>query len=360
MRYYKIVISDPNTGKILVPNPVTRIFQRVAPSASVATYTSLAGDPALGVTLPGALNIEFDIPVYAMSQPLGGSHLRIYGISLQEIAQRSDLNGKMIDVFAGMARGLPLAKPQQAGLIFHGKIFQAFGNWQGTNQTLEFVIQPDFGTPDVPRNISFHWRAGTSLSDALTVTLSTAFPDYAIKIAISPNLRLAHDEPGYYHSLPQFAQMLNGITKAIIGGDYGGVQIMLNGKTIVVMDGTQTLPGLSSPSSPKQIAFEDMIGQPTWIDTGTVNVSFVMRHDLAVNDYIQFPTGLMSPYVLTMPNAAVPNQPASSKTAFQGVFSIRDLHHFGSFRQPDANAWVTMVNAVSVLLPPTPLTPPRG
>src|SRR5579875_2215617 len=147
MRYYSIIISDPATGQVLVPDPVTRKFTRVEPGPLAATYTSLAGNPALGVTLPGALNIELDVPVSPMSTPLAGSYLRVWGISLQEIAQWNDLQGKAIDVYAGMQKGLPLAKPQQAGLIFHGKIFQAFGNWQGTNQTLDLIINPDLGTP---------------------------------------------------------------------------------------------------------------------------------------------------------------------------------------------------------------------
>ena len=37
---------------------------------------------------------------------------------------------------------------------------------------------------------------------------------------------------------------------------------------------------------------------------------------------------------------------AKSSTTFTGNFVITEVHHFGNFRQPDANSWVTVINAV--------------
>ena len=60
-------------------------------------------------------------------------------------------------------------------------------------------------------------------------------------------------------SLPALAQAIKGFTTSIIGGSYAGVDILtLPSGDIGVHDGTKT-------SSPIAIAFQDLIGQPTWI-----------------------------------------------------------------------------------------------
>jgi len=42
---------------------------------------------------------------------------------------------------------------------------------------------------------------------------------------------------------------------------------------------------------------------------------------------------------VTFPN--VPNAPAMSKVAFQGQFLVTEIHHYGSYRDPNADSWVT-------------------
>jgi hypothetical protein len=64
-----------------------------------------------------------------------------------------------IQVFGGMSKGLPLANAVQSGLLMDGTIQQAWGNWQGTEQNINFVAQANssrsgnFGTPDSPVNL---------------------------------------------------------------------------------------------------------------------------------------------------------------------------------------------------------------
>src|SRR5579859_766749 len=196
MRYYSIQITDPVTGKLLTqPSSVPN---------SGATYSSLVN----GFTLPGALNVELDVPVYAYAVPAGQAYARIWGISLAEISQAADLGvtssgspGFGIAIYAGMQRGLPLANPAQAGLIVEGRILQAFGNWINTEMTLDLILYPATGAPDDPKNIVIDWKAGTPLAQAVANTLSVAFPTLKQNIQISPNLVLAHDEPGFYGSL---------------------------------------------------------------------------------------------------------------------------------------------------------------
>jgi hypothetical protein len=43
--------------------------------------------------------------------------------------------------------------------------------------------------------------------------------------------------------------------------------------------------------------------------------------------------------------------PFRQGSAFQGTFLVRTLRHVGSFRQADAQAWVTIVDAVGSPVP---------
>lgn len=339
MRYYSIVITDPVTGELYVPNRALAqgVFQKKPFVAGQATYSSAVGNR----TLSAALNIELDVPVYPFAIPMGAGYVRVWGISLQEISQASDLNGKNISVYAGMYPGLPLAtaayNDNQTGLIFSGMIQQAFGNWVGTDQTLDFIVQASLGTNDVPRNISPNWKAGTPLSQAVDQTLATAFPEYARNISISPNLVLANDEPGFYGSLLEYARYLKQISLNIFKSTptYQGVDVVLREKTIFVYDGT-------TQTAPKQLKFQDLIGQPTWIESPLIQVRLIMRSDLGVGSYIKLPNT-----VATTAQSAL-NQ-YRSNSIFQGTFVISRLRHVGNFRQPDGNSWNTTIDAYPAL-----------
>jgi hypothetical protein len=105
-----------------------------------------------------------------------------------------------------MAKGLPLADPTQAGLLVQGTIQQAFGNWEGTNQTLDIIIiaggqgasGPSIGNPDFPGNYPFICPKGTPLANAIKNTLSTALPNLTQSINISPRLVMNSDQPGQW------------------------------------------------------------------------------------------------------------------------------------------------------------------
>lgn len=306
MRYYKITVGDK-------------------------TYESYSG----GKNIPGALNVEMDVPVFAFATPSGAAIIKIWGVSLQEISQASDLNGKDISVWGGFQAGLPLANPAQAGLLVKGKVFQAFGNWIGLEQSLDLIIYPGTGSNEDPKNIVLNWKKGTKLADAVKSTLATAFPDFQLDVKIDDKLVLPADEVGFYGTLTQFAQYVKDVSKSIIGGDqYPGADISLTDGKLSVYDG-------STPAEPVMIVFKDMIGQPTWIDPLSVQVKFAMRADLKVGDAIKFPPAV----VTTGPGTTSPF--INAKSTFQGAFQISQVRHVGNFRQIDAASWVTVVDAFS-------------
>lgn len=331
MRYYRLVISDPTSGNVITPPGFDGLL-------GGASYTSFIN----GQTLPGAWDVELDIPVIGQATPQGQALARVWGISQQEISQANDLNGKNIAIYGGMQKGLPLAKPRQAGLLVQGFIFQAFGNAIGVDRTLDLVIMagsgqaPNQGTGTLaaPKNLVLNWLAGSPLAAALTTTLQTAFPGYIVNVNLNSGIVRPNDEVGFFPTLEQLAQYARETSLDVIKtANYPGVSIVVNGSSISVFDGTGTAGATT------QIAFEDLIGQPTWIDAPNISIKTVMRGDLTVGQQIALPKALVTN------TAAASSALVNQQVAFQGSFTIVSQRHVGAFRQPSADAWVTVIEA---------------
>ena len=325
MRYYRIEIDD---GTVF-----TSFSQSTTPLSSLLPN---------GGNLPGALQIEMDIPIAAMHSPASaGAYVKIWGIPLALISQSKNFNGKNIKVFGGFKPGLPLATKAapQAGLLVQGFIYQAYGNWQGNDMTLNFVILagpgPGAGKPvDSPRNISLSWKKGTTLSDAIKAALTPAYSGYTVSPNIDSSLVAPEDTPGVYTTLKGFADYVFGVSKSIKNDpSYPGVQIAFNGSTINVFDKP------SSSGTVKNIAFTDLIGQPAWILAPSIAFKTYMRADININDQVQMPKTLITN------SAQAQTSLINQVAAQQGTFIISSIHHFGNFRQEDGYSWVTEFTA---------------
>jgi hypothetical protein len=156
-------------------------------------------------------------------------------------------------------------------------------------------------------------------------------------MSISSGPVAPQDNVGYYANLQELAQYIREVSQTIMGGDkYPGVGIALQKGKITVSD-------WSSPGGAKQIAYTDLIGQPTWIRPAEISIKTVMRGDILVDDRITLP-----------PTRIIGTGAAGSglsgplgKLTFQGTFTVRDVRHMGNFRQPDAASWVTVIEAVT-------------
>lgn len=352
MRYYDIRMTDPD-GALLKQFG----FAKFGHDTSYTSYLN-------GATLPGALNVEFSIPQAPYATPQQGSWLRIWGVGLDELANCNVLgpsggnnNGDIrlcgITIQGGMKKGLPLAKPEQAGLLTDGSIFRPFGNWQMTDQWIEMILLPAVGVNVGQQiNLPFNYPSGTSFEDAIRQSLAAGLPRYTVKINISPSLKLAHTAQGVYKTLNQFSAMILKLSldqqfqgiKPVGGGQYGGVQFRIIGRTITVYDGTSNY-GANSFSNPKKIAFEDIIGQPTWTGPNSINFKCVLRGDINVGDYVTLPTTLAVPYVLSTPGASVPGAPSRNSLTFKGSFVVINVRHVGNAQNSNADSWCTVYNA---------------
>jgi hypothetical protein len=363
LRFYKIKITDPDTGAIWAPTSDGRLIKGPSPNPTIengvsvvtvaprAAYTfSSHPNGILQPPDPGALNIEFDIPTYPQHTFQGGPILRLHGVGLRMLSQAANLNGQNFTFSAGMGKGLPLAKPKQAGEIIRGQIYQSFGNWQGTEQTLDLVCWNSVFSTELTNGILFNWLPGQTFANALTTTFQQAFPEFKPIIGdLSPLLQEPPKGVAQQHTatgMTDFAMSIKELTQRAVqvaggGTDYDGVWIVVGANKIVASDGTRAPQTVA-------IAFEDLIGQPTWIAPGVITFKTVLRADIQVADFVTLPAGITSPYAGTTAAAVAPNAPVSNSSAFSGTFTVNEIHHYGNFRQPDAASWNSTFTATVI------------
>jgi hypothetical protein len=359
MRYYQLIVTRPD-GSVYQFKSAGNAF---GPGITLSSLLpSGPQSPVTGLTNASALCVELDIPVANFTDPDGQSaFFRCWGLGLADLGSASDLNNCGVQVFGGMARGLPLANPAQAGLLMSGTILQCFGNWQNTDQTLDMLFavggtaagSPNFAGAgsNASGNFPFSMPAGTTLARAIANTLSIALPNIPPTISVSPKLILNYDQTGHYSSLYQFASFVQALSIGIMGDpNYAGVQIVSNGSTINVFDGAgpatiTSASGATSTPTVKNIAWQDLIGQPTWIAPNAISFKCVMRADIHQGDTVMLPQTLV-----TQNNAANSNFAASPQTklTFSGNFLVMNCHHYGASRQPDATSWNTTYQATIV------------
>jgi hypothetical protein len=322
------------------------------------TYTSFTS----GVTNPNALQVELDIPVAPFDSPAStGAFVKIWGIPFSDISQAKNLRFKKVKVFGGFQKGLPLANPAQAGLLVQGYIWQPFGNWIGTDQSLDLIINAgappaDVNNPSTPPNLTLNWPQGGLMSDAIKSTLATAYSGYTSSININANLKLLQNEAAYFNSLDEFARYVKATSKSIIKTTtYPGVSITLNDTVFNIYDNappatsTSSTVGSTSAAAPdKTVLFQDLIGQPTWIEAPLIQFKCAMRADLKVGDQVTLPQTFVNN--TQQAQSSLINQ----QVAFQGKFQIQSVRHVGNFRQATADAWVSVFDAFPLQLEAAP------
>ena len=290
--------------------------------------------------------------------------ITIWGVSVKQISQATNLKGINLVVLGGMQKGLPLANPAQQGLLLKGSILTAYGNWIGNEQTLNLIFAPSTGAasgsvdaafsgppttgsrptnaPQAPVNIVHNWPKGQPLSSAIQSALSVAFPSMTTSIKISSQLVSSRNDIGYFQSLRQYSQYLQAVSQKILGtnpsGNYMGVTINPVGSQINVYDGT--IP----TSTIKQINIQDLVGQPTWGDSNHIIVSCVMRGDINVSDIIQLP----QTFITQTPQQSI-SALTNQFTTFTGQCYVGKVHHVGRFRQPEGTSWMTQLDCVPIL-----------
>ncbi len=229
-----------------------------------------------------------------------------------------------------------LANPKQQGLLAEGEILQSWGNWEGTEMTLDLLVNAGgtWASLATPAPIVLNWTAGTELSVALQNCLAFAFPDNTIKVAINSGYVQTHDEIHVCSTLDQLGEWVEQLTRIRFGSP---VEIGVNGPTILAFDE-------SYQPAPIQLAFTDFVGQPTWIKPNEMQVKLVMRGDLTLGGMVELPKGMQdNPGIVLTAASALPST-IRYKSTFSGKFRIIAMRHVGNSRSPDGASWVTIIN----------------
>jgi hypothetical protein len=330
MRFYELTLTTPGS------------------TTPARTWSSFPG----GQFDPGALNIEFDLVVAPYATPVGGQTITIEGISIADLMQPQQFApqivngaqqpGMTLELKGGMGMGLPLANPAQQGTLIKGQVWQAFGNWEGTEMTLDLIVNPGGFDSGSPGNFVLNWQANQPLGPALQNCLSVAYPCVPLSINISNQLVQSATETHHCGTLEELSQYVQEVTNGqFLGPAYSGVNIAMQAGAISVFDSTWQSPTV-------QLNFTDLVGQPTWINVNTLQVKLVMRGDLQIGSTVKMPIGLSGKagQVLTSGNSL----PSSTNylTTFSGSFLITEMRHVGNFRAGDGRAWATIINCVPV------------
>lgn len=340
-RYYKLTVTPTSAAGV---------------ASTPTTWTNKNGDRAI----LNAQRIEFDLAVTTGATPSGGAWIRVWGPTKEQIQQASDFNGAAIELYGGMQNGLPLATQSvqngQPGLLISGTVFQAFANWQGTIQTLEFVIIPapldaavtspearqaaSVGAPPPPQNFSFTWKQGSSLTANAQAVLQQAYPGSAVAVSAADDITLLHDEHGVFGDLRTFSDYVKGLSRDIKGPKYSGLNITASGaQSFLAFDNTKINGSVTS------VSMLDLMGQVTWLSAYTCTFATVLRSDVNIGDTVTFPP-LAQAQAITTGNS---QSQARDKNTFNGNWQITDyVRHVGDSRSPDAQSWVSVFQAAAM------------
>lgn len=320
MRYYEIQIS-PSSQSTTAFAPIT-----------FSTLTPQKTDNG------SALAIELDIFQYPFHQSTQNGYIKIRGIDFKNLKEAANYNFAKIKIAVGMTKGLPYANPRQAGLIIDGTILQCFGNWQGTDVSLDFVVGPANYNPNENINLAFDWAKGNTLQSAIELTLQSAYPNVPINGTIDSALVYTEDQWGIYQNLLQFSKQMNIYSKQIIQDEnYQGVFVVGTAAGFLLFDGTN--PAIET----KNIDFTDLVGMVTYLDVATIQIKTIMRSDLNIGDRIRLPEG--TPVLNVVNNYSQYRNTISFNNSF---LEVNQLRHVGSSRQADGNSWCTIITAVIV------------
>lgn len=323
-RYYDIELIDPVTNK------------------TVKQWTSSPN----GVYDPGALNVEFDLLVYPMDSNMGAASVIVEGVPLADLIQNKQyanstpFAGLIFQIKGGMGKGLGLVNPKQSGVLYRGGILQSFGNWEGTEMNLAFVITPSPFTTANPGNFVFLWKSGTPILQAIETTLQTAFPNVPIASNLSQNLVFGYDEIHFCSTLGGFGAHIKALTQGKAGTNYPGISIGVSKGVILIYD--------YAPSSSiyTQLVMTDFIGQPTWIGVDVMQATMVLRGDIGLNSVVKMPSEFQSlPGIVNIQSASYAST-QKYQTTFKGLFQIISLRHIGNFRSSSGREWATILNMV--------------
>lgn len=233
MRYYDIRIDPVSKSK---PERYGEVDVHVKRGLRFQTHPNgLTSRPD-----PGALHVLMDLPVSTFDVVNGNAYLEIRGVDIATINQASNLQGAQISIQGGMGKGLPLAKPDQAGTLISGSVYRAYGNWLNTDMSLNLLIQP-FTEPQTGSTYPpfvWHWQVGQDIQDAIKYTITHAMDGYTCDFSgMSGTIMGVADQAGVYQDITAFAAVLQSDSLSVNQTKgYRGIRFFVSGKVFYFYD----------------------------------------------------------------------------------------------------------------------------
>ncbi len=240
--------------------------------------------------------------------------------------------------------------------------------------TLASTFGAGSGWGSMPANLIHDWQPGELMSNAIRKTLTKAFPWCTIDINIASLLTNpgAHDS-GFYSSLEQFAGFAkqtslslmsgtNGVVgtmSSVIGGmaaasgnsdmqalakavasaagnskssdNYPGIHTFIKCQRIIVTDYT-------SPEKGPTLKFEELIGQPTWLQTDTITFRVPMRADIYPPLIVTLPPDTLEFVERNWQQTAGEVHTLAVNFANQPI-GLTQVTAIGDSRHPDGGSW---------------------
>lgn len=310
MRYYNILISNPDGSKFL----------------------EFEGKNGTG------LNIELNAVINDLSQT-GTATLKVFNLPLKYFLRQSEFRGKTILIKGGMSKGLPLANPAQQGILIFGEIQYGIGERIKGINFHTFSIIYTAATP--PKNgFILDWKKGTKLSDALRNTMQNAgvtANNFNIKLDDEKWIA-THDQQSCFATDKQLGDFLSKTTNGVI-------KIAPNSpaKKYLITDGSAV------KQKPKVISIFDFVGQPTWnggtspdgkIVTGNFDLPVILRGDIFWFDEIE----IQNPLVFKVGVNAAIGLPDFARVGFTGKAQVVQLTFIANYAAASGENWVTILN----------------
>lgn len=327
MRYYELSITQPGAG---------------SPQLLLSTKNKDGRNNA------NALDIFFDMPVAPSDVGIGAQTITIRGLGIDNLTQGKVFVGGTLVLKGGMQKGMPLANPKQAGVLLVGTVWQSFTNWVGTVQELELRVLPVVGTLDAPAALVLNAPEGVELGSAVVKALQNAYPDKVIQNRLKSQYISVRTLYAYYGVLSNFASDVYSIS-AGISDNNTAIRIAIQKDEFLVYEVAADTSALSAASADRSIValeISDLVGQPSWIKPGVMQVTCILRADIMIGTQIKMPeVAINAPgFVQTL----APSLPSSLNytSAFKGNFLVSLIRHIGGYRSLDDKAWVTVIEAV--------------
>ncbi|MHA1063410.1 hypothetical protein ACR9GP_05810 [Enterobacter ludwigii] len=308
--------------------------------------------------LTGALDIEFDIQTLGAGMMAAqSSTLVIRGLPVSVVKQSVNLSECICTLNAGFgSTGLPLATAQSVhyGLILKGQIYTPYASWQGVNQSLNLGLINHAPVLSLTGILRMDGKRGEKLGDMILRNMKDAYPGKRVVMSIADNLILPENiSSAEYDNMGAYSMAIGSLSRGIMNDlKYPGIQVYMQKDFIAVSDLLYPLAGVTH-----NIALEALIGQPTWEGFNSISVKVPLRSDINVGEGLRIASrtdcNIYTPYgglgTLLTTNGGAAMVARMQDTTFSGEFIVSGIRHVGAFRNPSADAWVTIITLTTVL-----------